>query len=78
MAEETEDGEGALYLPALFLKPPTVGGQPQLWTECQVQQYDDAENKSDTAALTSSPPLACAAPVQRCPLDALPRSRHTC
>ena len=38
MGEETE--EETLFLPALFLRPPSEGGKPALWTDCQVQAYD--------------------------------------
>ena len=39
MGEENDDG--TLFLPALFLKPPAEGGQPAIWTDCNVQSYDE-------------------------------------
>ena len=38
MGEPTEAGQ--LYLPAIFLRPPSEGGKPALWTNCQVQSFD--------------------------------------
>lgn len=43
MAEEHSDG--SRYLPALFLRPPVEAGLPALWTECDVQDYDEATSR---------------------------------
>ena len=43
MGEDTE--EGTTFLPALFLKPPSEGGKPAIWTGCQVQSYDESSNR---------------------------------
>ena len=43
MAEDLDDGTA--YLPAQFLKPPDDPSKPALWTECQVQSYDEFEMK---------------------------------
>ena len=38
MAEPADDG--SKFLPCLFLRPPSEGGKPALWTEGQVQRFD--------------------------------------
>jgi dynein heavy chain, axonemal len=38
MAEPADDG--SKFLPCLFLRPPSEGGKPALWTEGQVQSFD--------------------------------------
>ena len=43
MGEETDDG--SRFLPARFLRPPAEAGRPAVWTDCQVQSYDEVTRR---------------------------------